>query len=55
MVVPSNFVKANPAKFSGRQDLNSFGSRMFFQAHLMQTAQTAACNRLDDIAERLAG
>jgi CRP-like cAMP-binding protein len=26
----------------------------FFQAHLVQTAQTAACNRLHDIAERLA-
>ncbi|HEY1526992.1 MAG TPA: Crp/Fnr family transcriptional regulator [Candidatus Angelobacter sp.] len=26
----------------------------YFQAHLVQTAQTAACNRLHDIAERLA-
>jgi CRP-like cAMP-binding protein len=26
----------------------------YFQAHLAQTAQTAACNRLHDIAERLA-
>jgi CRP-like cAMP-binding protein len=27
---------------------------IYFQAHLVQTAQTAACNRLHDIAERLA-
>jgi CRP-like cAMP-binding protein len=26
----------------------------YFQAHLVQTAQTAACNRLHDIAQRLA-
>ncbi len=26
----------------------------YFQAHLVQTGQTAACNRLHDIAERLA-
>jgi CRP-like cAMP-binding protein len=27
---------------------------IYFQAHLVQTAQTAACNRLHDIAQRLA-